>query len=152
MNQKNGRPPKSNQKEIKDTICRLVSTTSYGLRKIVELVVKELGGTLNLSTVVLWLRQDEEFSTQYAIAKEAQCDLLAEELIDIADDSSMDIVVTEEGRSSVDREHINRSRLRVDTRKWILSKLKAKKYGDKIEISGNADAPLVVISDARAKG
>lgn len=137
-----GRPPKSNQKEIKDAICHLISTTTYGLRKITELLHKEIDNAPDLSTIMWWLVKDKAFSEQYAQAKESQCDLFAEELIDIADDSSLDMAFTEEGKPYVNKEHINRSRLRVDTRKWLLSKLKAKKYGDYVRSDINMDANI----------
>ncbi len=145
-----GRPPKSNQKEIKDAICHLISTTTYGLRKITELLHKEIDNAPDLSTIMWWLIQDKNFSEQYAQAKESQCDLFAEELIDIADDSSSDEIFTEDGKRIANKEFINRSRLRVDTRKWLLSKLKAKKYGDYIKSDVTVQGELNVrsMSDA----
>ncbi|MFZ2399002.1 MAG: hypothetical protein WAW31_10130 [Smithella sp.] len=147
---KQGRPPKSNQKEIKDAICHLISTTTYGLRKITELLHKEIDNAPDLSTIMWWLIQDKNFSEQYAQAKESQCDLFAEELIDIADDSSSDEIFTEDGKRIANKEFINRSRLRVDTRKWLLSKLKAKKYGDYIKSDVTVQGELNVrsMSDA----
>jgi hypothetical protein len=74
---------------------------------------------------------------------------MAEEILDIADDSSLDMAFTEEGKSFVDRENINRSRLRVDTRKWLLSKLVPKKWGDyiKSDINMQADINMHSMSD-----
>lgn len=104
-----------------------------------------------LSTVFKWLAAHPEFVEQYTRAREAQADTLADELIDIADDSANDYydkAVGSEGETQrvVDAEHINRSRLRVDTRKWIASKLKPKKYGDKVsaELSGVDGGPIIV--------
>lgn len=92
------------------------------------------------ASVFLWLIQHPEFSDQYARAREAQADSLADELLDIADDSTNDWIdrETRSGRiiRVVDEEAIGRSRLRVDTRKWIASKLKPKKYGEKLELGG----------------
>jgi hypothetical protein len=137
-----GRPIKSNHLEIKDAICHLVSTTTYGLRKITELLHKEFNNAPDLSTIMWWLIKDKEFCERYAQAKESQCDLFAEELIDIADDSSSDEIFTEDGKRIANKEFINRSRLRVDTRKWLLSKLKAKKYGDYVRSDINLDANI----------
>lgn len=86
-----------------------------------------------MSTVFQWLTRHEMFKEQYAHAREAQADTLADEIVDIADDGSRDYKVDEDGRQLVDHDHITRSRLRVDARKWIASKLKPKKYGDKVE-------------------
>jgi len=43
---------------------------------------------------------------------------------------------------TVDHEHIQRARLRVDTRKWILSKMLPKVYGDKFQVGGDGGEPL----------
>ena len=56
----------------------------------------------------------------------------ADEIVEISDESNRDTVLTESGEHP-DNEWISRSKLRVDTRKWLLSKLMPKKYGDKIE-------------------
>jgi len=79
------------------------------------------------------MRLYPEFLQRYEQAKEESADALADEMLDIADDSERDY--TEEGR--VNTEHVQRARLRVDTRKWIASKLKPKKYGDKLDLNAN---------------
>jgi hypothetical protein len=103
-----------------------------------------------VATVFKWLASHPEFVDQYARARDAQADTLADELIDIADDSANDYYDKSVGDGAtqrvVDAEHINRSRLRVDTRKWIASKLKPKKYGEKLstELTGADGGPIVV--------
>lgn len=92
-----------------------------------------------ISSVMLWLVKHAEFSEQYAHAREAQADTLADELLEICDDATNDWMEKrdKEGKPcgiQADQEHINRSRLRVDTRKWIASKLKPKKYGDRLAL------------------
>ena len=84
------------------------------------------------STVFKWLIEQKLFSEQYARAREAQCDAFVEEIIAISDDSAQDTIETETG-SKPNSEWINRSRLRVDTRKWLMSKLAPKKYGERIQ-------------------
>ena len=89
------------------------------------------------SVVYRWLSDDEhkEFRDNYAQAREQQADLLADEIIEIADDSSGDVIEVN-GKVVMDHEFAARSRLRVDARKWKASKLAPKKYGDKIELGG----------------
>lgn len=96
-----------------------------------------------LSTVCLWLSKFEPFSEQYARAKEIQMEHKLEEIFEIADNSAGDITVTD-GKAIVNHENIQRARLRVDTRKWAMSKLAPKKYGDRLvaEHSGPAGAPI----------
>jgi hypothetical protein len=98
------------------------------------------------ATMFRWLREKPEFKEQYEVAKEECADMYAEEIIEIADDSANDYIdVTDEngatGATRLNSEHVQRSRLRVDSRKWVASKLKPKKYGDKIqqEFTGKVD-------------
>jgi len=94
------------------------------------------------ATVFSWMRKFPEFLKQYEKAKEESADALAEEILDIADDSTNDWIELN-GKVVADKEHVQRSRLRVDARKWIASKLKPKKYGDSTTLKGDVDAPLV---------
>lgn len=88
-------------------------------------------------TIRSWLLDGKHgyFSTQYADAREKQADHYFEEILEIADDGSNDWIERNkfEGDTALiaDHEHINRSRLRVDARKWILARMSPKKYGEK---------------------
>ena len=126
-----GRPTKYNQ-EIADRICELISTTSKSMRTICN----EVG--INYISHLRWIREHEEYSTQYARAKDDQSDLLIEEMIEIADDSSGDSKVTDNGEV-INSEYVQRSKIRIDTRKWIASKLKPKKYGDKVDLTTDGE-------------
>jgi hypothetical protein len=82
------------------------------------------------------------FATRYASARERLLDVWAEEIVTISDDGTTDYIM-KTGRNgheymAVDQEHIQRSRLRVDSRKWLLSKLRPNEYGDKLvaEVQG----------------
>jgi len=87
-----------------------------------------------IATIFNWFREYPEFLEQYEKAKEESSDFLVEEMLDIADQSDL-------------KESAQRSRLRVDTRKWAASKLKPKKYGDKLDVtSGNEKLPTPIIS------
>lgn len=87
---------------------------------------------ISQKTLWNWLSNDEELVQQYARAKELCADYLAEEIIEIADDSRFDKRTDKDGYEVTDHEVVNRSRLRVDARKWYASKLSPKKYGDKV--------------------
>lgn len=76
--------------------------------------------------------KDTQFSEQYARAMQIRVEMMADEIIQISDDSSNDLLLTEFGEKE-NKEFVNRSRLRVDTRKWLLSKMLPKKYGDNLE-------------------
>jgi hypothetical protein len=105
-----------------------------------------------MSTAFRWLAQDRTFQEQYARAREAQADFLADEILAIADETERDTIAAENG-DRADNEWIARSRLRVDARKWLASKMAPKKYGDKLDvgIGGIPDAPAVKINIVRSK-
>ena len=95
-----------------------------------------------MSSVFLWLKNYAIFSEQYAHACEERTEAMAEDILDIADDSSKDFITIQKGKKTVtieNKEVTNRSRLRVDTRKWLMSKMKPKKYGDKLDLTSGGD-------------
>ncbi len=101
------------------------------------------------STVLGWLfdGEHEEFIDLYACASEAQAEGRADEIVDIADDVSSDFTKDKDGKAVVDHENIQRSRLRVDARKWIAAKLLPKRYGDKLQHTGDGGGPIRVRPD-----
>lgn len=91
------------------------------------------------TSVFRWLAKNSSFRDQYAQAKEMGCQVWAEEIIDIADDGSNDWMeqLDKDGEVAgyrLNGEHVQRSKLRVDSRKWLLSKLAPKKYGDRMAV------------------
>lgn len=99
-----------------------------------------------MSTIFKWLSEKELFSEQYIKAKHLQADYYAEEIISIADDSTNDYMEKEGNDGKVyevlNHENIGRSRLRVDTRKWLMGKLRPKKYGEKTQLVGDGGGPI----------
>lgn len=96
------------------------------------------------STVFKWLAENADFAEQYARARDAQADALADEILDIADDGSNDWMAEhdEKNGSDYNGDAVARSKLRVDARKWIAAKLKPKKYGDRQLVGSDPDNPL----------
>jgi len=129
---KGGRPTKYT-KDVGDEICaRLIADET--LRSICQDEHMPARGN-----IFVWLASSNEiykgFQDQYARAMEIRLDLMEHDLLDIADDSRLD-TLTKEGKNGelyevANGEWVGRARLMVDTRKWILSKRRAKKYGDK---------------------
>ena len=70
---------------------------------------------------------------QYARAREEQAETYADEIVAIADDGRNDTYIDENGNERVNQDVVARSRLRVEARKWVASKLKPKKYGDRLQ-------------------
>lgn len=127
-----GRPSKYSNR-IADEICERLAD-GESLRTICA-----AENMPNRATVFRWLAANTEFRDQYNAARDAQADALADEILDIADDSQGDTYVDAEGRQRVDSEAIARSRLRVDARKWIAAKLKPKAYGERQEIEATVN-------------
>ena len=115
-----GRPSVFSQ-ELVDKICELIAN-GMSLRAVCS-----QEGMPSAFTVCKWLSENEEFSKQYARAREEQADSFADEIIDIADS-----VAPEAGE-------VAKAKLQIDARKWKASKMAPKKYGDKVEqqITGN---------------
>lgn len=94
----------------------------------------------NKSTVFRWLSMRDEFRDQYARAREAQADSLFDDLLDIADDGSNDWMerFDDEGGNigwKENGEALNRSKIRIDARKWMAGKLRPKVYGEKLDVA-----------------
>ena len=107
-----------------------------------------LPGMPSMPTVFRTLAADRAFQEQYARSRAAQMDLMAEEILEIADDSRNDWVVREAHNGgtyvALNEEAIARSRVRIDARKWLMSKLAPKRYGDRLaaEVSGPDAGPI----------
>ena len=128
--------------ELSDKICSMLAD-GKSMRSI-----SKMDGMPVTTTLFRWLRENEAFKQQYEIAKQECADLYAEDIVDIADDSANDYVDAEDqngatGATRLNTEHVQRSRLRIDARKWVASKLKPKKYGEKIAHGGADDLPPI---------
>jgi hypothetical protein len=113
--------------ELADRICELVATSTHGTKKLCKLNDWMPDDTC----IYKWRYRHEDFARKYAEAKARQADLLAEEIIEIADDGLNDTYVDDEGNVKVDTDIVQRSRLRIDTRKWLACKLLPKIYGER---------------------
>lgn len=112
-------------------------------RSLKEICAEE--GMPSRMTVYNWILRNEKFKEAYTLARMDQADTLADEIISIADDKSNDTITNPEtGEPMQNKEWINRSRLRIDARKWIAAKMKPKKYGDMVYHRGDSNEPISV--------
>jgi len=144
-------PPKEISKEtieqertrIMDEICEEIANTDKSLWDICS-----LHPDLPCSrTIARWIADDDALCQKYTRAKELQADYMAAQIRSIADECRIGVKTTDRGEGKVETvtgDMVERSRLQIDARKWLASKLAPKKYGDKMELSGNADAPLTI--------
>lgn len=97
-------------------------------------------------TVFSWIRADSEFSDRYARARELQAEWYLDQIIEIADDCTDDVekIASSNGelKEVIKHSAIQRAKLQIDARKWTMSKLAPKKYGNKVELTGDPDRPL----------
>lgn len=84
-------------------------------------------------TFYKWLEEDKKKSKRYAHACEMRADNIFEDILSIADNNTKDIITDQDGNNRVDKDVVQRSRVMIDARKWYLSKLNPKKYGDKVD-------------------
>jgi hypothetical protein len=135
---KAGRPTLYSEK-LAALICERVATSTFGLARLCELN----DDIPEKSTINLWRYKYPEFSAQYAQAKLKQADLLAEEILDIADDGTNDWMQSfgEDGDVAykLNGEHVQRSRLR----KFLAAKLLPKQYGEKPEDKKAEDKSVI---------
>lgn len=126
--------------ELVDKICEKIATSNKGLHAICA----ENESFPAYSTIFKWLNEDDKksFVDKYARAREAQAEFLADEIITISDDGTNDYMTITKGDKEYnveDREVTNRSKLRVDARKWKASKLAPKKFGEKLDVTTGGD-------------
>lgn len=136
---KRGRKPMEMSQDVIDEICQRLADGS-SLRSICS--DKHMP---SMVTVMKWLAQSPDFAKQYSYARELQADAIFDEVLDIADDGRNDWM-EEHGKDSEgwkqNGEALQRSRLRIDARKWMAGKLRPKKYGEKLLLGEDADNPL----------
>jgi len=117
---KMGRPTKYTP-EIADKLCSLIAGGTSASRACNEIGVP-------MQTMYEWLRKHDEFRDNYARAREDQADTFADEMCDIAEYD----------------EDVQRAKLKIDARKWVASRMKPKRWGDRqqLEHTGAGGAPL----------
>ena len=118
-------------------------------RKLADMVLAGMRGGLSTfkacaiagvhhSTFVGWVGEDAELANNYARAREDLIERIANEVIELSD---VDVGMQPDGKK--DWAAVQKHKLQVDTRKWLLSKLAPRKYGEKLEVSGDPENPLV---------
>ena len=91
------------------------------------------------STFFIWLEEDETKSKQYVRATELRAENMFEDILSIVDENTNDTITLDDGKEIVNNDVIQRARLRMDARKWMLGKMNPKKYGDKLDMTSGGD-------------
>jgi hypothetical protein len=139
--------------EIAREICRQLAE-GVPLREICR-----QNGMPEWRTIYDWMVKDDQavaagggagLSASIARAREIGYDAMAEDCLRIADDAANDWMETEHGRK-LNAEHVQRSKLRIETRLKLLAKWNPKKYGERVAVAGDADSPLKVDAELNAE-
>ena len=112
-------------------------------------VICRIEGMPAWRTVYHWLEERPEFAARFARAREIGFDAIAEECLDIADETSYDTKMVgrgEDKQEAANTEWISRSKLRVETRLKLLAKWDPKRYGDKLETTVKGGPANVMLS------
>ena len=129
--------PTTYTKELADYLCERLAN-GESMRSVCR-----DDSTPAMSTVFKWIREIDEFSQQYDRAKLESADVLVEDMLDIADNqAAQEVEIDGNKTSAVTAVGVSHAKLRVDTRKWAASKLKPKKYGDRLQSDVNLDATI----------
>jgi hypothetical protein len=113
--------------ELAETICKRISE-GESLRAICR-----DPGMPTEGAVRAWARDNrDEFSSRYRLARELQLEYWADQIVEIADASESD---------PRDRQ------VRIDTRKWLMSKLGPRRYGERLLVAGEAENPIRVLHE-----
>ena len=148
---KRGRPSKYSR-ALADRVCELVVE-----RLTMRQIAKKLG--VSVSMLFRYLEDHDYFREQYARAKDVQIEQIVDEMLQIADDGSLDVEerVNRHGETYVAErpDIVQRSRLMIDTRKWLSGQLKSSKYGDKLDLKHSGEVkttPSLTIITSKPDG
>lgn len=125
--------PSSYTDELAEEICETIASSGRGIKNL----CRTYEHWPSHDTIYKWLKKHKNFADLYAKAKRHQVEIILDEILDISDDTSNDTItrIDKDGNEQeiCNTEWINRSRLRVDTRKWLAAKLCPRLYGDRHE-------------------
>lgn len=134
-----GRPRIEYDPDIAFEICEAIATSTKSLRD----VLKGIDGAPSDATVRNWLVCNAEFSAAYAQARAQQMHNMADEIIEISDQSNADCYIRFDRagnpHAEIDGEAIQRSKVRIDTRKFVMSKLAPHTFGDKLDVTSGGE-------------
>ena len=123
--------------KIFDNICEIIVNG-----KSLRTALKSSKVKIDVSTFFVWLREDEIKSKQYAQATIERAELMFEDMLDIADKEPA-TMATKTG-VCIDSASVQDKRVRIDTRKFALSKMMPKKYGNAPEQKDDSDNEITI--------
>lgn len=117
--------------ELAEKVCSAIADG-----KTIRAAAK-LPGMPSKASIFRWLREHEEFQKLYEVATDERADAMIDEIVEIADNCK------------TDADSIRKAKLRIWARVEQAQKMKPKKYGQKMELSGNGPAGSIVVEIVR---
>jgi hypothetical protein len=117
--------------EVAHEVCEAIASSSCGL----ETICKQNPHFPKPSTIYQWLRKHKKFAEFYARAKQDQITVFIEDIIEISQNKSDDSFIDDMTKKRISNPSaVQRSRLEIDTKKWLASKLVPKIYGERYSV------------------
>jgi hypothetical protein len=107
--------------------CEAIAEGSKSIRSVCK-----LAGMPSKAVVFRWLRDHPEFQEMYELAKDEQADTFVDEIVEIAD------------KCKASKSAIQKARLQIYAREVAAAKMRPKKYGSKMQLTGDEGRPLSV--------
>jgi len=114
------------------------------LGRSLKSILDDESSPINRSTFYRWLNDNPERIELYKRATEIRADDIFDDMLELADDGSKDYYYDVNGNRQQSMVAVNRSRLQLDTRKWVLGRMNPKKYSEKLDITSGGDKLKVV--------
>lgn len=127
-------------------------TTQEKIQEVIKLIaegssaraaIKQVG--ISQSTFFGAVLDSDEIAKQYARAMDIRSAIMFEQIEEIADDASEDVAFDNNGNPKQNSEFIQRSKLRVDARKWMLARMNPRKYSDSMNIDHTSKGAKIEI-------
>lgn len=129
-------------------------TTQEKIQEVIQLIAEGSSATaaiksvgISKSTFFGAVLESDEIANQYARAMDIRAAIMFDQIEEIADDTSEDVAIDNHGNPKQNSEFIQRSKLRVDARKWMLARMNPRKYSDRINIDHDAEGRGVVVPE-----
>ena len=125
------------EEEVKEAFNNIIKGISEDGKSLRSMLLDE--NMPSSRTFYIWLDSDEEKVKQYARACDDRNEKIVDDILHISDSTEFDTKIVGDGAEVPNHEWISRSKLRVDSRKWLLGKLNPKKYGNTVDITSGGD-------------
>lgn len=128
--------------DIAERLCDIIETGTRGIARICQ----ETPGMPHPVTIYRWLAANPKFRERYDKAKDNQLRAMEDELLAITEATENDMIPTKKGGLKVNRECVERAKLRAQMLQWVLARLTPKRFGDRMALgSGGGMGPIEIV-------